>query len=74
MLSVINGLDLLQGNLLKKFVPSLANAELTPMRWDTAARDLYVPVCLKEIENYVPDLESQTLSVLPGLKHVNTGS
>ena len=23
----------------------------------------------KEIENYVPDLESQTLSVLPGLKH-----
>jgi hypothetical protein len=38
MLSVINGLDLLEGNLLKKFVPSLANAELTPMKWDTAAR------------------------------------
>ena len=36
MLSVINGLDLLEGNLLKKFVPSLANAELTPMRWDGA--------------------------------------
>jgi heat shock protein HtpX len=67
MLSAINGLDLLEGNLLKKFVPSLANLELTPTTWDTAARDVYVPMWRKEVENYVPYLEGQTLNALPAL-------
>ena len=67
MISVICGLDLLEGHLLRKLVPSLANSELKLITWDTAARDVYLPIWRREVENYLPYLKAQTLSAFPGL-------
>lgn len=65
--SEMDDLDALEGSLLKKFVPALANSDLKPMQWETAAANVYVPMWRKEVANYLQWLEGQTLHALPGL-------
>jgi heat shock protein HtpX len=67
MISLIDGLDLLEAKLLKKFIPALANADLKPMTWDSAGTEVYIPTWRKRIESFLPLHSAKTLGDLPGL-------
>jgi len=67
MISLINELGPLEINLLRKLLPDLADTELRPMNWDTAGKEVYVPMWRSQIANFVPILSTKTLSALHGL-------
>ena len=66
-IALIDGLDALEGALLKKFVPALEKSDLKPMTWEAAAREVYVPIWRNDVARYLPWLETQTLRALPAL-------
>jgi hypothetical protein len=67
MISLIDDLPSLEGALLKKYVPALAEAELKPLAWDATGVTVYVPLWRKEISDFVPAFGASTLKNLPRL-------
>jgi Zn-dependent protease with chaperone function len=67
MISLIDELPALEGNLLKKFVPSLAQAELKTLAWESAGMEVYVPLWRKQVANHLDLLATKMLNDLPAL-------
>jgi len=67
MISLINELGPLETNLLKKLFPELADTQLRPMNWDTAGKEVYVPMWREQIAHFLPVLSTKTLSALHSL-------
>jgi len=60
-------LDLAEADLLRKLVPAIKTAVLTPMAWETAGPEVYVPMWRKEVAPFQPLLAQHTLNSLPDL-------
>jgi hypothetical protein len=64
MISLIDQLPSLEGSLLKKFMPALADVELKSVPWETVAEEVFVPRWRKQVAPHVTVLSSTTLSAL----------
>ena len=65
MISLIDDLTTLEGGLLRRFVPDLANKALKQVSWDSAGRELQVPRWRKQLQGYAEALSTTTLQELP---------
>jgi Zn-dependent protease with chaperone function len=66
-ISLLDDLASLEAGLLRKFVPSLATAQLKPLAWESAGIEVYVPRWRKQVETHAQFLSAKTVKDLPGL-------
>ncbi len=67
MISLIDDLASLEGGLLKRVVPSLAETDLKPVSWDAAGMEVLVPAWRKQVANHEALLAKTRLQDLPDL-------
>jgi Zn-dependent protease with chaperone function len=61
MISLMEELGALEGDLLRRYLPSLAQAELKPLEWERAGVEVYVPMWRKQVESVRSLLSGKTL-------------
>lgn len=67
MISLIDELGVLEGRLLKRYIPALVNADLKPLAWEEAGVAVYVPRWRKTIVELQPLLSKKTVADFPRL-------
>jgi Zn-dependent protease with chaperone function len=67
MVSVIDDLGALEGGLLKRYLPNLAQTELKPLDWEKAGDEFYIPKWRKQVEGVAGVLSTKTLAEFPGM-------
>jgi hypothetical protein len=66
-ISLLDDLAPLETSLLRKFVPSLATAQLKPLAWESAGIEVYVPRWRKQVDNHAKFLSAKAVKDLAGL-------
>ena len=64
-ISLIDNLSNLEKALLGRMAPTLANAELKPMEWETAGAEVYLPSWQKHVTEFLHLLAGIRVASLP---------